>query len=344
MPCVARCAGGLCVVAAVLALAGGAEGAPTRVDDGPRLAFVRWSLFPERFELETVDPSGAWPLRLAGGGVRKRPLPEPFGAPSWSPDGSRIAFAGIAHSLEAGPRGTRVYVVGSDGKGLRPLRGTRGALEPRFTPDGGSVAFARSRRRGASIWLADLDGGAPRRITVARRGVYMLPGSFSPDGSTLLAGRFVPGRQEETVAVHLDTGEVETVLRRAMEPVYSPDGMRMAFTRWRPLRRRDGTRSVSSDVYTARADGTGLRRITKTPSQDEFSPSWDPSGERLAFIRSLPESGMENELVEVGIGAAVMQMNADGTCPRVVVEPGFVGHYGAAWQPGPGRGAGRIDC
>jgi Tol biopolymer transport system component len=109
------------------------------------------------------------------------------------------------------------------------------------------------------------------------------------------------------------------------------------------LKRRDGTRTVMSDLFTSNADGSGLRRLTKTPYQDELFPSWDPSGERLAFVRYLPEL-FESELVEAGIGASVMQLNADGTCPKEILKPSIVAIYGAAWQPGPGREAGRIPC
>lgn len=341
---VLRYAGSLCAVAIALTFACEGVVVAAQAPAGPRLAFVKWSLVPERLELMTVDRSGAQPLRLAGGGLRRRPLPELFERLSWSPDGLRIAFAGKAHGLEAGPAGTRVYIVGSDGKGLRPLAGTRGAFQPVFAPDGDAVAFTRSRRRGASIWLASLAGGVPERITPIRRDVYMLPGSFSPDGSTLLAGRFVVGRWEEAVAVHLDTGRIETVLRRASEPVFSPDGTRFALIRWQPLRRGDGTRTVSSDIYTARADGTGLRRVTRTPGRDEAFPSWDPSGERLAFVRHASEIARANDLIELGIGSSLTQINADGTCPRVVLKARFAAFYGAAWQPGPGREAGRIVC
>lgn len=331
------------VLVLVAVLLGLAIPAGAATPAGPRLAVVKWDLFQGRFVLETVDSTGAQPLRLAGGGERKRPLPEIFEAPTWSPDGTKIAFVGVAHSLEAGLRGDRLYVVGADGRGLKPLLGTRGSISPVFAPDGNSIAFMRLRRRGASIWLADLAGGAPRRITPARRGLYMVPGSFSPDGGTLLATRFVGRRREEIVAVSLSTGEVETVLRRAGEPVYSPDGTKFALLRWRPLRRRDGTRTVSSDLFTIRTDGSGLRRLTRTRYQDEAYPSWDPSGERLAFVRYLPET-VKSELVEIGIGASVMQMNADGTCPREILEPSIVALYGAAWQPGPDREAGRIAC
>jgi Tol biopolymer transport system component len=331
--------GGMMIALAACAAGTACAAAPK----GPRLAVIKWDVFEGRYVLETVDRTGAQPLRLAGGGERKRPLPEIFEAPAWSPDGSKIAFVGVARSLEGGLRGDRLYVVGADGRGLKPLLGTHGSISSVFAPDGNSIAFTRLRRRGASIWLADLMGGAPRRVTPARRGLYMLTGSFSPDGSTLLATRFVGRRQEEIVAVDLSTGEVETVLRHAGEPVYSPDGTRFALLRWRPLRRRDGTRTVSSDLFTVRADGSGLRRLTNTRYQDEAYPSWDPSGERLAFVRYFPEL-VESELLEAGIGASVMQMNADGTCPREILEPSIVAIYGAAWQPGSGREAGRISC
>ena len=64
--------------------------------DGPRLAVVENTLFPYRFDLTTVDETGAQPLRLAGGGPRKRPLPEEFTLPSWSPDGSMVVFVALS--------------------------------------------------------------------------------------------------------------------------------------------------------------------------------------------------------------------------------------------------------
>jgi dipeptidyl aminopeptidase/acylaminoacyl peptidase len=341
---VLRYAGGLYAVAIALALVGGTKAAAAPVPDGPRLAVVKWDYLLERQELVSVDRTGAQPLRLAGGGERKRPLPELFETPSWSPDGLQIAFTGMAHSFEAGPRGNRVYVVGADGKGLRPLLGTRGAFQPLFSRDGAAVAFTRSRRSGASIWLAPLVGGKPSRLTAIRRGLYMLPNSFSPDGGTLFASRFVQGRAwEDVVAVDMGSRAIETILPRASEAAHSPDGTRLAFVRWRPLVQRDGNRTFSSDIYTSGTDGSGVRRLTRTRFQDEAYPSWDPSGERLAFIRNLPEP-VENDLIQLGIGASVLQMNADGSCQRKILGPSIVGLYGVAWQPGPGREAGRIAC
>jgi Tol biopolymer transport system component len=323
--------------------------------EGPRLAVVKFDLSRFGFELETVDATGALPLRLAGGGELKRPLPEWFTPPTWSPDGSKIVFVGIARGLGGGAHGRRLYISRADGSGLRPLPGTHGADEPVFTPDGTAVAFTRIRNRlrqngdgkekyvarGASVWLAKLAGGL-MRITPARRGLYVYGKSFSPDGRTLLGSRSVNGRSWEVVRIGMATGRISVLLHHAEDPVYSPDGSRLAFVRWSSRERRHGDASgESADIFTVNSGGGGLRRLTRGPGNDLF-PSWDPSGERLAFVHYRPEV---TELDEAGIGSALMQVNADGTCLGIILSAApMVGLYGAAWQPGPGREAGRIDC
>jgi TolB protein len=333
----------------------GVEPATPRVPDGPRLALVKFDLPGFRFGLETIDEVGARRLPLAGGGEWRRPLPEWFTAPAWSPDGSMIAFAGVARRLDGNPRGTRLYVSQADGRYLRPLRGTHGADQPVFAPDGHTVAFTRYRfqpssdrhgkerfvPRASSIWFVDLHGGVPRRITPARKGLYMYPASFSPDGDTLLATREVGRRPPEAVALALSTGGTRTVLRRAFDPIVSPDGSRIAVVRWRSLKRGNGDDLATTDIFTVKAGGGSLRRLTSGRKDDLFQ-SWDPSGERLSFVSYRPEV---TDRDEIGIGSAVMQVNADGSCLRTVLKPSRVtAFYGAAWQPGPGREAGRIAC
>lgn len=333
----------------------GLDGPDVRVPEGPRLATVKFSLSSFRQVLESVDETGAQPLRIAGGGEGKRPLPELFSPPAWSPDGSKIAFAGVGRQLFGGPRGTRVYVSRADGSRLRPLRGSHGADEPVFTPDGTAVAFTRTlhvpkgnrhgKKRfvegGASVWLAGLAGGAPVRITPARRGLYVYASSFSPDGKTLLASRAVGRRAWQVVEIDLATRKADVLLRRAEEPVLSPDGSKIVFLRWVPHEGRKGGTTYTSDLFMIDAGGGGLRRLTKGGGNDRY-PSWDPSGKRLAFMRY--RSG-GTELDELGIRSAVMQVNADGSCLSKVLSPAReTGLYGAAWQPGPGREAGRIAC
>lgn len=323
--------------------------------DGPRLAVVKNTLFPYRFDLETVDETGAQPSRVAGGGPRKRPLPEIFTPPSWSPDGSMLVFKGLAGRLDQGLRGVRLYVGLANGSGLRPLRGTHGADEPKFAPDGKTVFFARYRFRpwinrqgkerflirGASIWSVDVFGGAPRRLTPSRNGLWMYPASFSPDGHTLLASRSAKGESWNVVKMQLDTGRKDVFLRHASDPVYSPDGTHIAFVRWRPVGTEKGSDEWTSDLFTVRPGGGGLRQITHGPGNDLFQ-SWDPSGERLAFVRYPPERFDPDGL---GYSSAVLQVNADGSCLSLMLPPSpDTAFFGVAWQPGPGREAGRIPC
>jgi Tol biopolymer transport system component len=323
--------------------------------DGPRLAVVKNTLFPYRFDLETVGETGAQPLRIAGGGPRTRPLPEEFTPPSWSPDGSMMVFKGLAGRVDQGLRGMRLFVASADGSDLRPLRGTHGADEPKFAPDGKTIFFTRYRMRpwmnrqgkeeflirGASIWSVGVLGGTPRRLTPSRNGLWMYPASFSPDGHTLLASRSAKGESWNVVKMHLDTGRKDVFLRRAADPVYSPDGSRVAFVRWRNVHRRGGKSESRSDLFTVSSGGGDLRRLTSSPGVD-YSQSWDPSGERLAFVRYLPKWLEPDEL---GYGGAVMQVNADGSCLDFVLRPSFdVAFFGVAWQPGPDREAGRIPC
>lgn len=59
----------------------------------------------------------------------------------------------------------------------------------------------------------------------------------------------------------------------ASEPDWSPDGRSLTFVRW-----PDGEHT---DVWTVRADGTSLRRVTTTGHA--FAPAWRPDGGAIVF-------------------------------------------------------------
>ena len=70
-------------------------------------------------------------------------------------------------------------------------------------------------------------------------------------------------------------------------PAWSPDGTRLAFS------------SVRGDgLWTMNADGTGLRRVTTSPTID-IQPAWSPDGRRLAFARTVP--GSATDIFVVGV-------------------------------------------
>jgi Tol biopolymer transport system component len=60
-----------------------------------------------------------------------------------------------------------------------------------------------------------------------------------------------------------------------VEPAWSADGSRIAFV---------SGRTGSADIYVMSADGSGTTRLTTT-TQNDSHPTWDPSGDRIAFAR-----------------------------------------------------------
>jgi Tol biopolymer transport system component len=100
--------------------------------------------------------------------------------PSWSPDGSRIAFDRITESDHR----SEIFVMSSDGTGPTQLTGlSPGASEnvsgAAWSPDGSKIAF--SGQTGSGVYVMNADGTAVTRVAPA--GSY--GASWSPDGSEI---------------------------------------------------------------------------------------------------------------------------------------------------------------
>jgi Tol biopolymer transport system component len=332
--------------------------------EGPRLAFVRWRDHPTALELVSASPSGSEQQLLAGGGNHARPLPYPLAAPGFSPDGNLIAFAGITRSPGAeAPPTVEIFVAAADGSDLRAVPGTVDGYGPIFSPDGASIAFARIRQstspstvtaktrarryRSVAVWMVDLDGANLRQLTRWRNGLESFPSSFAPDGSVLALSRRDRRRSgSEAVALRLDGSGSTLLARNAADPTYSPDGSKVALVREytrRAARNSHGKTAgpqTTTDLFVIDANGSRSIRLTRTPAKIEASPSWDPSGQRLAYT----QLDANAEFANFGFGDALMEINADGSCRTRILSNRRSSLFGAVWQPGPAREAGRIQC
>ena len=82
--------------------------------------------------------------------------------PTWSPDGTKIAFA----SRRAGDGGLRIYTVNADGSALTEV--THNPIvdvEPSWSPDGSGIAYSSVQEGDQEIWIVNADGSAQLRLT-----------------------------------------------------------------------------------------------------------------------------------------------------------------------------------
>lgn len=332
------------VLGALLALLFGAVYADAVEMPGPRLALMR--IGDSKFVLVTTDPAGSNQQGVVEGGGAVEPFP--ISPPSWSADGTKLAFVGVPAE---GRFQLDIYVQEVGGGKMSLVPGTRSGTRPLLSPDGHTIAFSRFKpgregkeRKGpgeSAVWLADLNGGVVRRITPYKGQVSDLATSFSPDGSTLALTRTAGGGAPAAVSFDLSKGQTTVLARRASEPVYSPDGSRIAFRRMTlaTIGKGRASRRLFSDLYVMGAEGSGITRLTRTTRRAEWQPAWDPSGQRLSFLETQDASWAAGPL-SVG---ALSEINVDGTC-RTLIPAAGASVLGAAWQPGPGREAGSISC
>ena len=72
------------------------------------------------------------------------------------------------------------------GLAVRLTSGPAFDMQPRFSPDGTSIAFASDRDGLTNIWITKADGTAPRQLSKEKRWYVNSP-TWSPDGQYVYA-------------------------------------------------------------------------------------------------------------------------------------------------------------
>jgi Tol biopolymer transport system component len=248
------------VVGSVLALA-----APASTTNRPPSLL----LFNAPYEVETAFGV----VRSDGKG--RHVLSHEYTAQSWSPNGRRILAYG-------GP--TSLAILDARSRLVRALPvGGRFLNEAAWSPDGRWVAGLSESCPHPEI-CADLrilrTDGSEERTLVA--GSVLPPGfdfdfdwapssrSIAYNGSASSAQGGTPGYRGIVIVSLAGRTLTPEALRNASGPSWAPNGKRLAFS-------RDG------QIYTAGADGSGLKQLTRGAIHS-FSPSWSPDGGRIAYV------------------------------------------------------------
>ena len=217
----------------------GALGEPTWSPDGSRIAFIRG---------QDMTVEGAAYLATCGSEIyvvdvftrKDTNLTRGAGGtdPSWSPDGTRIAFSSYRDG------NYEIYTMDSYGNDIQRLTYTDWAeAEPAWSPDGKQIAYAAHLLQ-AVVACGFIPTGRPGNVGDEMSSIYVM----EADGANQTKLEITGG---------------------GIEPAWSPDGTCLALIIYNA---GDG-----SEVYATEANGKSLVKLT-SDSNYKSSPSWSNAG------------------------------------------------------------------
>ncbi|HUJ91054.1 MAG TPA: hypothetical protein VLW05_00025 [Gaiellaceae bacterium] len=246
-----RCCGGPTGIYAVRPDGGGQRLIYRALHDDAPLT-PAWSPNGKQIAYAPGAPSGGIWVMNANGTSRRRVVRGNGDAmfPTWSTDGTKIAFADLSRP---GGRLRDIFVVRTNGTGLRRLAG--GLVDdsrPAWAPDDSAIAY----QRGRSVWTVRTNG-TQQRLLVANASSP----AWSP-GATTLA--FLRGG-DPWIVKRNGTGAKRVVHETSPQiaVAWSPDG------RWlvtAPIDR--------GDLVLVQANGATTKPLTREPGYFHAWPAW----------------------------------------------------------------------
>ena len=230
--------------------------------------------------------------------------------PQISPDGAQVAYVRQSRDINSDRTVNNVWLVNSNGTGHRPiLSGTKSYSSPRWSPDGGRLAFVSSAgKRGAELHVRWMDTGQTALLSNLKYG----PGNiaWSPDGNSIAFTMLVD----------------DEALKLASPPP-KPEG-----AEWAPPvtiidrfpYRADGAgylKTAYAHVFVVPAEGGTPRQLTSGDYNHGGHLAWSPDGGQIVFsanrIDNPVDDPAESELWSVNIETGELEKLTDRDGPDI---------------------------
>ena len=189
---------------------------------------------------------------------------------------------------------------------------------PSWAPDGASLAVAMS----GSIWRVDLETGAAEELTYSPDAYHSSP-DWSPDGRWIVYTADHDGDRVQLELLEVATGETRALTDDGhvyADPVFSPDGDRLAYVSTRPngyfnvaVRPIDEGRWAGDEMPVTTDNAYPANRLYFGPWDMHLAPAWlpaDPDGAEVGELLLVSNRG-----VPLGSGHVL----------RVPAAPGGIG-------------------
>jgi dipeptidyl aminopeptidase/acylaminoacyl peptidase len=189
-----------------------------------------------------------------------------------SPDGGHVVFSLQRVDKKSEKKYSNLWVVPVlKGAPRQFTFGDQTDSQPKWSPDGGSIAFLSNREdeKQSQVYVIPFSGGEARRVTDFKGTIGVF--EWSPDGKRFVCQ--VRRKDEDEIEREKDEEKKKlgVVARHIKRVFYKEDGVGfLPKERWH--------------LWTVAVAGGRGKQLTAGDVHDEIEPSWSPDGKRIVFI------------------------------------------------------------